>query len=59
MNNASTVWLVIFALSASLFFVIAGVVAVKGFGDLQKLLRQTKRHGREGEPDLTGSEFDG
>ncbi len=43
MYNGAVVWLVIFALSAILFFGIAAVVAVKGLDDLKKLLRYSKR----------------
>jgi len=45
MGKGSAVWLIIFALSAILFFTIAGVVAVKGMADLKKLLRYSKRNG--------------
>ena len=48
MNNGVTVWLIIFALSAAGFFIIAAIVAVKGFGDLQALLRHS---GQRDEPD--------
>ena len=47
MDSGAIVWLVIFAASAILFFGIAAVVAVKGFGDLQRLLRHSKRHGED------------
>jgi hypothetical protein len=47
MYNGAGVWLVIFALAALLFFVVATIVAVRGFTDLKKLLRHTKRSGRE------------
>ena len=43
MDRGAVVWLIIFALAAILFFGIAAVVAVKGLGDLQKLLRFSKR----------------
>jgi len=46
MDSGAIVWLVIFALSALLFFGIAAVVAVKGLGDLRKLLRYSKRRSR-------------
>ena len=45
MDKGSAVWRIIFALSAILFFTIAGVVAVKGMADLKKLLRYSKRNG--------------
>lgn len=47
MDNGAIIWLVIFAVSAAAFFVIAAIVAVKGFADLQNLLRHSKRHGHE------------
>lgn len=51
MDRASTVWVVIFFLSAILFFAIAAVIAVKGLADLKKLLGHSKRHGQEGDLD--------
>ena len=39
MDNAVIVWLVIFAAAALIFFGVAVVVTVKGFGDLRDLLR--------------------
>ena len=51
MDNASVVWLVIFALSAILFFAIAAVVAVNGLTDLKKLLRHSKRQGQLSDAD--------
>ncbi|HEY7786585.1 MAG TPA: hypothetical protein VIB00_17775 [Pyrinomonadaceae bacterium] len=38
MNVGTFTWLLIFGISAVVFFVIAGVVAVKGFRDLIDLL---------------------
>ena len=38
MNTGSLVWLIIFAISAAAFFVVAGVVTIKGVGDLRELL---------------------
>ena len=43
MNNGILIWIVIFAVSTMGFFLIAAVVAVKGFFDLQLLLRHTNR----------------
>jgi hypothetical protein len=43
MNNGVIIWLVIFALSGASFFVIAAIVTVKGFADLQSLLRHSER----------------
>ncbi len=41
MNKVAIVWLIIFCVSAIGFFLIAGVVAVKGIGDLRTLLRHS------------------
>jgi hypothetical protein len=38
MNVGTLVWLVIFGISGAVFFVIAAIVAVKGFSDLLELL---------------------
>ncbi len=35
MNNGVIIWLVIFAIAAAGFFVIAAIVSVKGFADLR------------------------
>ncbi len=43
MNNSVIIWLIIFALAAICFFVIAAIVTVKGFGDLGALLRHSER----------------
>ncbi len=45
MNTGAIVWLIIFCVSAIVFFVIAGVVAVKGIGDLRILLRHSRDDG--------------
>ena len=42
MNTGTLFWLIIFAVSAAVFFVIATVVAVNGFGDLRDLLRSSR-----------------
>ncbi|HKO98022.1 MAG TPA: hypothetical protein VJU86_13575 [Pyrinomonadaceae bacterium] len=39
MNNGTLFWIIIFAISALTFFVVAAVVAVKGVSDLRHLLR--------------------
>ena len=41
MNNGVFIWIVIFAVSTVGFFLIAAVVAVKGFFDLRLLLRHS------------------
>ena len=43
MNKGVTAWLVIFAVSAAAFFLIAAIVAVNGFTDLKTLLRYSDR----------------
>ncbi len=42
MNNGVIIWLIIFALAAACFFVIAVIVSIKGFADLQDLLQHSK-----------------
>ncbi len=42
MNNGVIIWLIIFALAAACFFVIAVIVSVKGFADLRTLLQHSK-----------------
>lgn len=39
MNTGTFVWLIIFAISAAVFFIVAGIVTIKGLGDLRDLLR--------------------
>lgn len=43
MNNGVFIWIVIFAVSTISFFLIAAVVAIKGFFDLRLLLRNSNR----------------
>ena len=43
MNKGALIWMIIFAVSALCFFVVAAVVSVRGFADLKELLRSTKR----------------
>jgi hypothetical protein len=38
MNTGTLVWLIIFAISAVAFFIVAGIVTIKGLGDLRDLL---------------------
>jgi hypothetical protein len=42
MNSGALVWVIIFALFTTCFFVVAAIVAVKGSYDLMDLLRHTK-----------------
>ena len=46
MNKGALLWMIIFAVSALCFFVVAALVSVRGFTDLKELLRSTKRAGR-------------
>jgi len=45
MDNAVIVWLIVFAVAALIFFGVAAVVTVKGFGDLLALLRDSDVRG--------------
>lgn len=42
MNKGTLFWLIIFAVSAAAFFVIAATVSIRGFGDLLLLLKKRK-----------------
>lgn len=46
MNNGVIVWLIIFALSAAVFFVVAAIVTVKGLADLRALLQHSGRRNK-------------
>jgi hypothetical protein len=46
MDKGVLIWLIIFALSAAVFFLVAAVVTVKGLGDLRTLLRHSRKSGR-------------
>jgi hypothetical protein len=41
MRTGILLWLLIFAVSAAAFFIVAAIVAVNGLGDLRDLLRRT------------------
>jgi thiol:disulfide interchange protein len=43
MSNGVTIWLVIFALSASGFFLIALIVSINGIADLRSLLQHSEQ----------------
>jgi len=43
MNSSVIIWLIIFTLAAASFFVIAVIVSIKGFADLQTLLQNSER----------------
>ncbi len=49
MNNGVIIWLIIFALAAASFFVIAAIVTVKGFADLRALLRHSEPEDKRNE----------
>ncbi|MDQ4122051.1 MAG: hypothetical protein M3209_11475 [Acidobacteriota bacterium] len=54
MSNGVFIWIVIFAVSAVGFFLIAAIVAVRGFFDLQLLLTHSNRNDKfEPESDIT------
>jgi hypothetical protein len=40
MNRGTLIWMIIFAVSALVFFAVALVVSVKGVADLKDLLRK-------------------
>jgi hypothetical protein len=42
MNKGALLWMALFALSAICFFIIAGVVTIKGAYDLRDLLSRSK-----------------
>lgn len=42
MNNGVIVWLIIFALSAAGFFLIALIVSIRGLADLRDLLQHSE-----------------
>jgi hypothetical protein len=42
MRTGALLWLIIFAVSAATFFVVAFIVTINGFGDLRELLRWPK-----------------
>lgn len=42
MSNGTLLWLIVFAISALCFFIIAVVVTFRGFSDLRELLRHSK-----------------
>ena len=39
MKTGALLWSIIFAISAAVFFIVAGIVAIKGVSDLRDLLR--------------------
>ncbi len=43
MHTGAIIWFVIFAVAAALFFCVAAVVSIKGWKDLQELLRHSSQ----------------
>lgn len=43
MHTGAMIWFGIFALAAALFFCVATVVSIKGWKDLQELLRHSSK----------------
>jgi hypothetical protein len=46
MRTGTLVWMIIFAISAATFFVVAAIVTIKGLGDLRDLLRPPDDRGK-------------
>lgn len=46
MTTGSLIWLIIFAVSVAVFFIVAAIVSVRGFGDLRDLLHTPEKRGR-------------
>ncbi|MEX0719567.1 MAG: hypothetical protein WD059_02790 [Balneolaceae bacterium] len=38
MNDGTTIWMIIFAVFALIFFVVAAIVSVKGIADIKDLM---------------------
>jgi len=47
MTRGALFWLIVFAISAAVFFVVAAVVAFKGLSDLRDLLRRSGNKNRQ------------
>ena len=47
MTSVALFWLIVFAISAAVFFIVAAVVAFKGFSDLRGLLRRSDNKNRQ------------
>lgn len=45
MTGGALFWLIVLAVAALVFFGIAGVVSIRGVGDLRDLLRRSSRRG--------------
>lgn len=45
MTDTALVWIILFAISALLFFGTAGIITVIGTRDLKDLLRRSRRNG--------------
>ena len=42
MNTGALLWIIIFAISAAVFFIVAAIVSVRGVSDLKDLLRSKR-----------------
>jgi len=58
MDNAVILWLMVFAIAASIFFGVAVVITIKGFADLLALLRGAGRRDGNNSPSARGEGFD-
>jgi hypothetical protein len=42
MNTGALLWIIIFAVAAAVFFIVAAVVSIRGVSDLKDLLRSKR-----------------
>ncbi|MCA1603247.1 MAG: hypothetical protein LC776_16960 [Acidobacteria bacterium] len=47
MKTGTLLWMIIFAISAAAFFIVAAIVTIKGFADLRDLLRPPDERNHE------------
>ncbi|HYN25068.1 MAG TPA: hypothetical protein VES69_08475 [Pyrinomonadaceae bacterium] len=47
MKTGTFFWMIIFAISAAAFFIVAAIVTIKGFSDLRDLLRPPDERNNE------------
>ena len=40
MNTGAILWIIIFAIAAAVFFIVAAVVSIRGVSDLKDLLKK-------------------
>ena len=48
MTTGALIWLIVFGVSAVVFFLVALVVTILGLGDLRELLSGSSRNNKEG-----------